>query len=263
MNNTQGNQVEIFRSIDGEIEFGVNVFEETVWLTQKQMSLLFGKDIRTINEHLINCFKEGELDNSSTIRNFRIVQVEGNRNVTRSVEHYNLDAIISVGYRVKSSRGIQFRKWATKVLKQYLLNGYSINENRIRKIEESISDLISSNKILKSDVARIENLLLALIEKPIIINLNQSKDFEEKLIFLLDQILEKLGKGNVKTKITTIKNDLAISKNDQKAKNRILKFLIELGDSDSDINKILKGAGISQKIIKELLKLFNKFKDFI
>lgn len=255
-------QIEIFQSQDGEIEFSVNVFEETVWLTQKQMSLLFDKDLRTINEHIKNCFKEGEISNS-TIRNFRIVQVEGNRNVTRNIEHYNLDVIISVGYRVKSARGTQFRKWATKILKQYLLNGYAINENRIRKIEESINDLVASNKIIKADVVRIENLLLALIEKPIVINVNQSKSFEDKLIKLLDQILAKLDESNAKSKFTTLKKDIIVSKQDQKAKNRIVKFLKELGDNDSDINKILKGAGISQKIIKELLKLFNKFKDFI
>lgn len=104
---------------------------ETVWLTQKQMADLFGKDIRTVNEHIGNVYEEGELDREGTIRNFRIVRQEGKRQVQRAIEHYNLDVIISVGYRVKSHRGVRFRQWATRVLREHLTQGYSLNEHRL------------------------------------------------------------------------------------------------------------------------------------
>ena len=104
---------------------------ETVWLTQRQMSELFGKDVRTINEHVGNVYSEGELEREPTIRKFRIVRQEGSRQVQRQVEHYNLDVIISVGYRVKSQRGVRFRQWATRVLRDHLTQGYSLNEHRL------------------------------------------------------------------------------------------------------------------------------------
>ncbi len=99
---------------DNELEISVKLQDETVWLTQQQMCVLFDKAKSTVNEHIKNVFKEGELAESSTVRNFRTVQMEGKRQVERQVEHYNLDVIISVGYRVKSLRGTQFRIWATK-----------------------------------------------------------------------------------------------------------------------------------------------------
>ena len=104
---------------------------ETVWLSQTQIAVLFDKDIRTINEHVGNVFQEGELDREGTIRKFRTVRREGNRKVRREIEHYNLDVIISVGYRVKSQRGVRFRQWATRVLRDHLTSGYSLNEYRL------------------------------------------------------------------------------------------------------------------------------------
>lgn len=95
----------------------------TVWLTQRLLSELFQKDVRTINEHLQNIFEEGEADPTATIRKFRIVQTEGNREVARLVDHYNLDVILAVGYRVRSHRGTQFRRWATERLAEYLVKG--------------------------------------------------------------------------------------------------------------------------------------------
>jgi len=114
----------IYQSADGSIATEVRLEGETVWLSQKQMADLFDKDVRTINEHVINAFEEGELSREATIRNFRIVRQEGQRQVEREIEHYNLDVIISVGYRVKSKQGTQFRIWANSVLKSYLVQGY-------------------------------------------------------------------------------------------------------------------------------------------
>ena len=103
----------------------------TLWLTQKMMANLFDVDVRTVNEHLTNIYKTEELEKDATIRKFRIVQTEGTRQVAREIDHYNLDAVISVGYRVNSIRATQFRRWATQVLKQYAITGYVIDRKRM------------------------------------------------------------------------------------------------------------------------------------
>ena len=139
-------QVRIFTSTDGQAQLEVALEQETVWLSQVQMAELFGKDVRTVNEHVGNVFQEGELEKEPTIRKFRIVRQEGKRQVQREIDHYNLDMIISVGYRVKSQRGVQFRKWATQVLKDHLVEGYTLNQRRLaeRGIEfEQAVDLLS------------------------------------------------------------------------------------------------------------------------
>ncbi len=122
----------IYQNTDGNIKIDVRLQEETVWLTQAQMGQLFGKDKRTISEHISNIFSEGELDKNSTVRKFRTVQTEGNREVERELDHYNLDVIISVGYRVKSVQGTQFRIWATQRLKEYLIKGFTLNDDRFK-----------------------------------------------------------------------------------------------------------------------------------
>jgi prophage maintenance system killer protein len=124
-------QIQIFTSEDGQAHLEVTLEQETVWLSQAQMAELFGKDVRTVNEHIGNVYSEAELEKERTIRKFRIVRQEGKRQVQREIDHYNLDAIISVGYRVKSQRGVQFRKWATQVLKDHLVQGYTLNQRRL------------------------------------------------------------------------------------------------------------------------------------
>lgn len=123
---------------DGTLELNVPVSweQETVWLTRNQMAELFDRDVKTIGKHINNALKE-ELDNS-TVANFATVQMEGGREVERNIEHYNLDMIISVGYRVKSTRGVQFRKWANSILKQYIIQGYAVNANRMNQLGEVI-----------------------------------------------------------------------------------------------------------------------------
>jgi hypothetical protein len=122
----------IYQNQEGNIKIDVRLQEETVWLTQTQMGQLFGKDKRTISEHISNIFSEGELEKSSTVRKFRTVQTEGNREVVREIDHYNLDVIISVGYRVKSVQGTQFRMWATQRLKEYIIKGFTLNDDRFK-----------------------------------------------------------------------------------------------------------------------------------
>lgn len=135
------NEIKIYKSPDNQIELQVSLEKETVWLSQKQMALLFAKSTKTINEHIINIYKESELEKTPTIRNFQIVQKEGKRNIEREIEHYNLDVIISVGYRVKSKRGTQFRQWATQRLKDYLVKGFSVNEKRLQETETQFREL--------------------------------------------------------------------------------------------------------------------------
>jgi hypothetical protein len=125
-------EILIYQNPDGNIKIDVRLEEETVWLTQAQMGQLFGKDKRTVSEHIGNLFQEGELDKNSTVRKFRTVQTEGTREVERELDHYNLDVIISVGYRVKSVQGTQFRIWATQRLKEYIIKGFTLNDERFK-----------------------------------------------------------------------------------------------------------------------------------
>lgn len=122
----------LYTTPDGRTRVECRFVDETLWLTQALMADLFQRDVRTINEHLQNLFAEGELDPAATIRNFRIVREEGSRAVSREVEHYNLDAIIAVGYRVKSPRGTQFRIWATERLREYLVKGFTMDDERLK-----------------------------------------------------------------------------------------------------------------------------------
>jgi len=125
-------EVLLYQNQDGTIKVDVRLQEETVWLTQEQMALLFGKGRSTITEHIINVYKEGELEQKRTCRNFRQVRQEGLREVEREIDHYNLDVIISVGYRVKSQQGTQFRIWATQRLKEYIVKGFALNDDRFK-----------------------------------------------------------------------------------------------------------------------------------
>lgn len=122
----------LYKSLNGDIKIEVFLHNENIWLTQKRMAELFDVEIPTINEHLKNIFQSGELDENSTIRKFRIVQKEGSREVEREQIFYNLDAIISVGYRVNSRQATQFRIWATKVLKEYIIKGFSMDDERLK-----------------------------------------------------------------------------------------------------------------------------------
>ena len=126
------NDIVIYQSEDGSTQLDVKLGGETVWLNRQQLAELFDRDVKTIGKHIANALKEELDDDNSTVAKFATVQTEGKRLITREVEHYNLDMIISVGYRVKSKRGVEFRRWATNVLKQYLLKGYVVHQN-IRK----------------------------------------------------------------------------------------------------------------------------------
>jgi hypothetical protein len=144
------NEIVVFKPKDGLVEFQLVLDgdAETIWATEQQIMDLFGKARRTIGDHIRNIYAEGELEKEATWREFRQVQKEGNRNVERKVSLYNLDVVISVGYRVKSNVGTEFRKWATQKLKEYLIRGYVINLKRIEQLGQEVEVLKSGIRIL-------------------------------------------------------------------------------------------------------------------
>ena len=144
----KGNELIIFETEDRAVTLTVPVNQEMVWLSRNQMAELFDRDIKTIGKHINNALRE-ELDNS-TVAKFATVQNEGGREVERFIEYYNLDVIISVGYRVKSKRGVEFRKWANSVLRQYILRGYAVNNNRIAQLGEVIQIMKRTQNSLDS-----------------------------------------------------------------------------------------------------------------
>ena len=164
------NNIEIYKSPNGNTEISVRLEEETVWLSQQQMAELFETSRTNIVEHIKHIYKDGELEENSTCRKFRQVQTEGKRQVSREIPFYNLDLIISLGYRVKSATATSFRKWATNILKQYLVEGYAINQKRLEQehkkflalqtMTASLAKSLNSEKLEKiEDVKKAINFL--------------------------------------------------------------------------------------------------------
>lgn len=247
--NSTNKEIIIFKPRNQDTEFQVVLDNETdtVWATQNQLVVLFGKAKGTISEHLKNIFDSGELDKNSTVRDFRTVQTEGTRKVTRSLTHYNLDVIISLGYRVNSKVGIEFRKWATKKLKEYLIEGYSVNQellqkeqNKVQRLQKEISSL--QEKVIKTQ-SNLTDGFLSIIE-------NYSKSFELLNRFDTEELsIDGLNKEMIYT----------INYNDvKKAIQELKKTLIEKGEA-SDIfgnekDKSFEGilGSISQTVFGEL-----------
>jgi len=123
----------IYQNKEGNIKLDVHLQNETVWINRQQMANLFDRDVKTIGKHINNVFEEGELDKTSTVAKFATVQLEGEREVERLIEYYNLDVIISVGYRVKSVQGTQFRIWATKRIHEYIVKGFTMDDERLKQ----------------------------------------------------------------------------------------------------------------------------------
>jgi prophage maintenance system killer protein len=138
------NQIEIYKSSDNAIELQVSLDNDTVWLNRNQLAILFDRDVKTIGKHINNVFLEGELSKKAVVANFATTAIDGK---TYQVDHYNLDVIISVGYRVKSKQGTQFRQWATQRLKDYLVKGYAINEKRLQEAKGKFHDLKNAVKL--------------------------------------------------------------------------------------------------------------------
>ncbi|MCQ2593334.1 MAG: virulence RhuM family protein [Treponema sp.] len=161
MKHENNTQLLMYESADGITKIEVKLQDETVWLSIDQMAELFGRDKSTISRHIKNIFEEGELFQDSTVANFATVQIEGNRSVERDITYYNLDMIISVGYRVNSLRGTQFRQWATQRLKEYIIKGFTMDDDRLKELGggdywhellDRIRDIRSSEKVMYRQV---------------------------------------------------------------------------------------------------------------
>jgi len=162
---SEDNNLIIYQADDGAIALKADAEQETVWATQKQLAEVFGVDVRTINEHIKTIYKTDELDDVSTIRKFRIVRQEGKREVARNIDHYNLDMMISVGYRVNSKTATKFRKWATKTLRQHITQGYTINPRSIAQNYDTFLHAVEEVKALAKDNRQLQtDDVLALVK---------------------------------------------------------------------------------------------------
>ena len=234
----QKGEIIIYTSEDGSISLDTKLENDTIWLTQKQMAELFDKNIRTVNEHINNIFKEGDLDKISVIRNFRITASDGKQYDTN---FYNLDVIISVGYRVKSLRGTQFRIWATNTLKEYLTKGYVINEKMLKSQQNKIQTLQSTVNLLKRSL---QNQISTVNEAQDIANIMDN--FAQGL-----DLLDDFDHKTLDTKGVTKKEAVVISKEEylsviNKMKSEFASdvFANPKDDSfDSSINQIYQTFG--------------------
>ena len=153
------NSIVIYKTSNNQIDVDIDYKNDTLWLSVEKISDLFEKDRTTIQRHIKNIYKEGELEQDSTCAFFAQVQKEGARNVTRQIPYYNLDVILAVGYRVSSKVATDFRKWATNVLKQYLISGYAVNEKRLAEKQEQIDVLRNSlNLFARSITSQAQNI---------------------------------------------------------------------------------------------------------
>lgn len=245
----KNSEVVIFKPDEGQTEFQVVLDGEhdTVWATEQQIMELFGKARRTIEYHIKNIYEEGELDKESTWRDFRQVQKEGEREVSRKVSIYNLDVIISVGYRVKSQVGIEFRRWATQRLKEFLLRGYSVNKQLLKKEQNRVSDLRGEITSLQEELFETRKILadgfLSIIS-------HYSKSFE---------LLEKYDKDSLSSENLNKDVIYLINYADvKKAVKRLKSDLVEKGEAtdlfgnerDDSFKGIL--GSVSQTVFGEL-----------
>src|SRR3990167_1436729 len=208
-------EVVIYTAKDGHIEINVNLSENSVWLTQKQLSDLFDKNVRTVSEHISNIFEENELEENSVVRNFLITAPDGK---TYDTKHYNLDVIISVGYRVRSKQGTAFRQWATSVLNQHLVKGYTIHEKRLA--ERGIKELQQTVELLQKTLISNE-LVNDIGAETIQVIMSYAKTWHLLLAYdennlVLPEIgrppLSSLGYHDAVKSIAALKNDLGEKK---------------------------------------------------
>ncbi len=157
-----GGEIAVYQAADGAVRVEARLERDTVWLTKQQMAELFGRERSVVSKHISNVFAEGELEPAATRANFAQVRQEGPRTVSREVDHYNLDVIISVGYRVKSVQGTRFRIWATQVLREHLVRGYTVNQQRLRDLRQAVR-LIADTATRRELAADEAQALLAIV----------------------------------------------------------------------------------------------------
>ena len=249
MDINQKGEILIYQTEKGETKIDVYLEDGTIWLTQKHIAQLYGKGVNTINEHIKNIILDGELQESSTIREFRIVQNEGGRQVARKIKFYNLDMILAIGYRVRSNVGVQFRNWTSKVLKEYMQKGFVMNDERLKnpkkfgddyfdELLERIRDIRASEKRFYQKIKDIYSL--SVDYNPA---LESTKDFfatvQNKLLYAVtgqtaaELISERVDSSKDNMGLTSFKGvvvrkgDINISKN----------YLYE--DEITDLNRIV------------------------
>ncbi|NBG87209.1 virulence RhuM family protein [Isachenkonia alkalipeptolytica] len=277
------NDLLIYQTEDGKTKIDVRLENETLWMTQKAIAELYQKNIRTINEHINNIYKEKELDESSTIRKNRIVQNEGNREVTREVAFYNLELIIAVGYRVRSHRGTQFRRWATERLNEYLVKGFTMDDERLKDMRnigddyfdellERIRDIRASEKRFYKKITDIYALSIDYDA-----NSDAAKKFfatvQNKLHFAIhgytaaelieqraDASKDNMGLTNWKGQKVR-KRDIAVAKNyltekELKSLNRIVTMYLDYGEDQAE-----RRNPMHMKDWEEKLNAFLKFNE--
>ena len=202
-------RIEIYKTADGVTQVEVKFEEESVWLSQQQMAALFEQSKQNMSLHIKNCFNEGELERQATVKEYLTVQKEGERRVNRKIEYYNLDVIISVGYRVKSKRGTQFRQWATQRLKDFLVQGYSINQKRLDQLEKvvEIVQKYSGNSDLQvSEAKGLLEILSEYTRSFVLLNKYDSNDLSN--VHLNSEVTYEISYSEAKEAIHVLKQQL-------------------------------------------------------
>lgn len=172
-----------YQTEDGQNRIQLRLHDGTVWLTQKQLSDLYQVSVKTVNEHLVNIYDDSELSPEATIRKFRIVQIEGNRQVSRLVDHYRLEAILSVGYRVRSQRGVQFRRWATSQLQELLVKGFVMDDERLKEGRNLGTDYFDELLERIRDIRASEKRFYQKIRDLYKLSIDYDKDADETQLF--------------------------------------------------------------------------------
>ena len=276
--NGQTNAIVIYQDSTNAPAISIKLENETLWLTQRQIAELFGVSLPTINEHIRHIFDEGELQKESTIRKFLIVQIEGNREVSRELEHYNLDMVISVGYRVNSKRATQFRQWASRILKEYLIKGFVLDDERLKGEKEGYFDeLLERLRDIRSSEARIYAQVLKIYATAIDYNKNSAitqelfKTIQNKLHYSAhghtaseliyqraDSNKPNMGLTNFKGTMPTKKeSEIAknyLNENELEALNRIVTAYFEFAE--------LSALNRETKTMQEHLDKLNSFLEF-
>lgn len=276
----------IYNTSDNEVKVDVYLEDETVWLTQKAMAELFGVVKSTVSEHLSNIFESGELIKESTVRNFRTVQIEGERKVNRELEYYNLDVIISVGYRVNSSKATQFRIWATQTLKEYIIKGFVLDDHRLkegqkvfgkdyfkellqrirsiraseRRIYQQITDIFAECSIDYDKNAEITKNFYAFIQNKFHFAIS-GKTAAEIIYSKVDQSKENLGLNTWKNSPNgrILKSDVIIAKN-YLPENEIKQLERTVGSYFDYIEGLIERANTFT--MEQLAESVNKFLTF-
>ena len=279
----KNSEIIIYEAPDGTTKLQVQLEDETVWLTQDQMAQLFGKGRSTITEHIINIYNEDELEQNSTCRKSRRVRQEGSRQVEREIEHYNLDVIISIGYRVKSKQGTKFRQWATKRIHEYIVKGFTMDDDRLKQegaksryfeeLLQRIRDIRSSERNFYQKVTDIyatsidyknDNVLtrefFATVQNKIHFAIH-GKTAAEMISERVDAKKPFLGLTNFKGKYITTR-DIGVAKNylsedELKQLNLIVSMYLDFAELQATTGRLMKMQDWIQKL-DDFLKVSEK-----